>query len=242
MRRGSERILVTVIERGRRRAALLSESVRTGGMRMRMPMPKCAVARHETMKPDGAHAKRAKGQEGCIPSREVRRLPDTADIIFCPSETSPARLISASSARAVAVAILSYATPSDRTGYLEALLGVYCGCRMEEEGVVCIVLSADSGLQVVTMAAGSFDATTLLSELQTSRVMNPAPPTCRDWSEGRYVRRKEGRGAYQIAHPCGLEHASSGPRHRISDTPHALFCMHALAMEHQQSLFESRDC
>jgi hypothetical protein len=42
-----------------------------------------------------------------IPNNDVRTLPETADIIFCPSDTSPTPLGSASSARWVAVAILS---------------------------------------------------------------------------------------------------------------------------------------
>lgn len=41
-----------------------------------------------------------------IPSNEVSRLPDTADSIFWPSETSVGGLASASWARAVAAAIV----------------------------------------------------------------------------------------------------------------------------------------
>jgi hypothetical protein len=38
-------------------------------------------------------------KRGSILSNEVRTLPVTADIIFCPSDTSPTPLVSASSAR-----------------------------------------------------------------------------------------------------------------------------------------------
>ena len=70
-----------------------------------MRVPKCAEFRRD--KNSAVGKTYVEGMcRYCIPSNDVRTLPDTADSIFCPSDTSPTPLGSASSARWVAVAMV----------------------------------------------------------------------------------------------------------------------------------------
>lgn len=66
------------------------------------------------------------GKTDDIPSREVSRLPETADSIFWPSETSLAGSASASWARAVAVAMVVVVMLIVVVEWKRAGVGVMC--------------------------------------------------------------------------------------------------------------------
>jgi hypothetical protein len=83
-----------------------------------------------------------------ILSNEVRTLPVTADIIFCPSDTSPTPLAFASSARrCVAVAILLLLQSRQGVCYLKLIRRVNATSLSREEGVGRIVYRGGRGLE-----------------------------------------------------------------------------------------------